>query len=224
MKRTQIINALIEKYQYNSYLEIGTYDPALNFNHINARHKVSVEPFPLPGTNISFIGTSDEYFTSINADVKFDIVFIDGLHLHEQLTLDIENSLRHLSTKGIIVCHDCLPTSEAMQTREDSGEQWTGDVWKSIAKLMVSSSDLEISVVDTDFGCALIRPGKNIPYQTNGNDYLSFEYYSKHKEHLMNVISKVTFWRHYLRADPALFFKLRIHRILLSQLKKKLIN
>jgi hypothetical protein len=38
LKRYDIINIIIEKYNYNSYLEIGTLD-FINFNRININHK-----------------------------------------------------------------------------------------------------------------------------------------------------------------------------------------
>ena len=44
MKRTDIINALIAKYGYKSYLEVGTQDPTSNFDLITAEHKVSIDP------------------------------------------------------------------------------------------------------------------------------------------------------------------------------------
>jgi hypothetical protein len=190
MKRTDIINALIQKYGYKSYLEVGTQDPTSNFDLINAECKVSIDPFPRG--EVTFVGTSDEYFESITDDIKYDIVFIDGLHHNDQVLKDIENSLNHLSENGTIVCHDCLPTTELMQARDDHGGEWTGDVWKAIAELRIERIDLDIKVVDTDYGCGIIRRGTNIPYQTNDN-YKSYYYYSKNKWNMLNVISPEEF-------------------------------
>jgi hypothetical protein len=195
MKRTNIINNFIEKLGYENYLEIGTQNPNGNFNHINIKNKISVEPFPPNGLNkedYSFVGTSDEYFASITEDVKFDIIFIDGLHQYDQVLIDIENSLNHLSENGTIVCHDCLPYTERMQEREDPGGEWTGDTWKAIAQLRVESIDLDIKVVDTDYGCGIIRRGTNIPYITNEN-YKTYTHYSNRKNELLNVISPENF-------------------------------
>ncbi len=190
MKRTDIINALIQKYGYKSYLEVGTQDPTSNFDLINAECKVSIDPFPRG--EVTFVGTSDEYFESITDDIKYDIVFIDGLHHNDQVLKDIENSLNHLSENGTIVCHDCLPTTELMQARDDHGGEWTGYVWKAIAELRIERIDLDIKVVDTDYGCGIIRRGTNIPYQTNDN-YKSYYYYSKNKWNMLNVISPEEF-------------------------------
>ena len=191
MKRTDIINALVKKYAYTSYLEIGTQDPTSNFDLINAECKVSVDPFPRG--EVTFVGTSDEYFESITDDVKFDIIFIDGLHHDEQVLKDIENSLNHLSENGTIVCHDCLPTTEDMQARDDHGREWTGDVWKAIAELRVETIDLDIKVVDTDYGCGIIRRGTNIPYEPINNNYKIYAYYNLHKNKMLNIISSEQF-------------------------------
>jgi hypothetical protein len=192
MTRANIINNFIQKFGYESYLEIGTQNPNVNFNQIEIKNKYSVEPFPPSGLNAndySFVGTSDQYFDFISPDTKFDIIFIDGLHHYQQVLKDIENSLNHLSDNGTIVCHDCLPTTEKMQERDDHGGEWTGDVWKAIAKLRIETIDLDIKVVDTDYGCGIIRRGTNIPYVTNEN-YKTYTFFNSNKQELMNVISK----------------------------------
>jgi len=186
LNRWDLINILISKNNYKSYLEVGTQDPTSNFDKINIQDKVSIDPFPKG--EVTFIGTSDEYFESISNDIKFDIIFIDGLHHNDQVLKDIENSLNHLAERGSIVCHDCLPTSEHMQQRDDHGGVWTGDVWKAIAKLRVERIDLDIEVVDTDLGCGIIKRGTNIPHITNDN-YLNYTYYNLNKWNLMNIIS-----------------------------------
>ena len=54
----------------------------------------------------------------LSRDVKFDLIFIDGLHLANQVQKDIENSLKFIKDEGFIVLHDCNPPSEYHQ-RED---------------------------------------------------------------------------------------------------------
>ena len=76
-----------------------------------------------------------------NKDFKYDIIFIDGLHHDYQVIRDIENSLNHLSDNGVIVCHDCLPFSEVMQRQEECYGEWTGDVWKAIAKFRIERTN-----------------------------------------------------------------------------------
>ena len=49
--------------------------------------------------------TSDKFFKD---NEKFDIIFIDGLHTFEQTIKDIDNSIKFLRDKGVILIHDCL--------------------------------------------------------------------------------------------------------------------
>ena len=194
MTRTDIINLLIKKFDYQSYLEIGTQFPQNNFDKIIATHKVSIDPFP--AGPVTFTMTSDDYFKMLDdtkSDAKFDIVFIDGLHHDDQVLRDVDNSLRYLSDNGVIVCHDCLPTADWQTTREDNGREWTGDVWKAIARMRVERIDLSIFVVDTDWGCGVIRPGTNVPYKPYTENYLTFNYYIYERNRLMNVISREHF-------------------------------
>jgi hypothetical protein len=183
--RWDIINGLIDRNKYESYLEIGTQDPTCNFIKIHALNKISVEPFPI--APVSFVGTSDEYFEQLTPDTKFDIIFIDGLHHYDQVLRDISNSLNHLTDNGTILCHDCLPSTQKMQERNDHGGEWTGDVWKAIAILRATNSNITLKTVNTDYGCGIIQFGNSdlisIP------DDLTYEFYLKNRSDLFNIIS-----------------------------------
>lgn len=187
MKRSDIINYLIRKNNYQTYLEIGVCLADENFNKISVKYKVGVDPAPLGGV-ANFLGTSDEYFKFIHPDTRFDIVFIDGLHQEDQVLRDIENSLKHLSPNGTIVCHDCLPNNEMEQLRDFLYGPWTGDVWRALAKLRIGRTDLDIKVLDIDYGCGIIKRGVNVPFRYDG-DGLSYEFYLRNKKELLNVIS-----------------------------------
>lgn len=186
--RWDIINSFIDKFNYTSYLEVGTQNPDSNFNKIKVHDKTSIDPFPMG--IVTFTGTSDDYFKSIeNTNRFFDIIFIDGLHHSDQVLTDIKNSLKHLNKNGTIICHDCLPTTEKMQERYDHGGEWTGDVWKAIAKLRVTDDSLNIKVVNTDYGCGIIRVEQSEMYSPWDDDYLNYDYYNMFKEEMLNVIS-----------------------------------
>ena len=87
LNRWDVINILIRKNNYKSYLEVGTQDPTSNFNKIEIQNKISIDPFPRG--EVTFVGTFDEYFESILEDVKYDIIFIDGLHHNDQVLKDL---------------------------------------------------------------------------------------------------------------------------------------
>ena len=189
MLRTDIINYLIERYNYKNYLEIGVQFPHSNYDKIDIESKTGVEPFPAEDLLQKSIVelTSDDFFNSLESDVKYDIIFIDGLHTREQCVKDIINSLKHLSDNGTILVHDCLPTAEYQTTHEDNGREWTGDVWKSIVDIK-EKNGLDVSTIDTDWGIGCIRlNADNLGFE-NLID-LTWENYELLKHELLNIKS-----------------------------------
>lgn len=181
MQRYEIINSLIKKHGYKKYLEIGTQFGNC-FREIDIDYKVCVDP-EKKYEHLTHTMTSDDFFAMNNE--TFDIVFVDGLHLEEQSTLDILNSLKVLNEGGVIVVHDCLPHCE-----EFIKVCWNGTVYRSIIDLRYNNSDLSVSVVDTDCGCGVIKPGSqklydNVPISVAK----TYWYYADNKKELMNIIS-----------------------------------
>ena len=119
--RWDMIEYLIKKNNYKKYLEIGC-DQNQLFSRINIQNKVGVDP--ASGGNVR--ETSDNFFEK-NKDM-FDIIFIDGLHIYEQVKKDILNSIKYLNDEGVILIHDCLPDSMAKQAVPRYKLQWNGDV------------------------------------------------------------------------------------------------
>lgn len=119
-KRFDIINFLLESLNRpTTYLEIGVRNPDDNFNKINSETKYSVDPgIEFEENPVDFKVTSDEFFdglrkgTFLDKDIRFDVIFIDGLHLAEQVDRDITNALEYLTDDGFIVLHDCNPPTE----------------------------------------------------------------------------------------------------------------
>jgi hypothetical protein len=155
--RTAILNALIARYQFRSYLEIGLLDPAQNFDAIRAATKESVDPH-VPATHQM---TSDRFFSQLPAEARYDLIFIDGLHEEAQVLRDIENGMRHLSPEGAIVLHDCSPPTKWHQRPADRfvpGTEWNGAVWRALVRFRQMHPRIAVRTVDTDWGCAVIRP------------------------------------------------------------------
>jgi hypothetical protein len=196
--RWDIINYLVEKNNYKSYLEVGVQDYESNCAKINVEHKVSVDP--APRGKCDFIGTSDAYFDSISSDVMFDIIFIDGLHHSDQVLKDIDNSLRHLNIGGTIVVHDCLPETFYNQLRDDHGGEWTGDVWKAIVYLKGRRDDLDIKVVDHDWGCGIIQRGSQKLIEKLELEDIKWSLFQEKRNEVLSVISEAEFLKIYNNA------------------------
>ena len=161
MTHNEIINYIIQKKNYKSYLEIGT-EYGYNFDEINIEFK---ECCDIDNTKhkITYHMTSDEMFANMSLDKKYDIIFIDGMHDEEYVDRDIINSLKHLNKNGIVCVHDVIPSAAEMQVKSEVfkfGDCWTGDVWKSITKLQ--DNNLEFYTINNnEFGLTIIKYKEN---------------------------------------------------------------
>lgn len=197
MTRTEIINAIINKYGYENYLEIGVntpLQPGYNWIGIKCKTKHGVDP----NVDTTFKMTSNEFFEKY-VSIKYDLIFIDGLHLFEQVYLDIVNSLKWLSHNGTIVVHDCNPITEITQLRERASGAWHGDVWKAIVKLRMEDINLSINTVDTDEGCGIIRRGNQTLLTVSPEEnYYEYPFLEKRRKEALNLIDVEDFKENYL--------------------------
>jgi predicted O-methyltransferase YrrM len=184
MNRIDIINKLIEKKGYKSYLEIGVQNGA-SFNQVKCKDKVGVDPDinVKQYVNDCLIMTSDDFFAQNKRN--FDIVFIDGLHEFKQVYTDIINALKILNKGGTIVCHDMLPPDELHQRVPRPQPSWTGDGWKAWVILRGTRSDLQMYVVDTDYGCGVIQRGQQ---ELISYGKLTYDWFVRNREK-MRIIS-----------------------------------
>ena len=181
--RFEIIQKIINKNKYESYLEIGC-DKNVNFSKIEAKEKIGVDP--ISGGTIRM--TSDDFFKTNTK--KIDFVFIDGLHIYEQVRKDIINSVKFLNSNGIIILHDCLPTKIWNQIVPRIYTGWNGDVWKAIVEARTMKNiDTYTCKADHGLGIILKRPNRNLLTINTGNfKKLKFkDYYTNHKSY-MNLI------------------------------------
>jgi hypothetical protein len=188
-RRTDLINYLISVNDYKSYLEIGVAD-GKNLNEIIAVRKVGVDPNPPLGNSNVFGLTSDEYFA--RSRDTFHIIFIDGLHLYEQVLRDVDNSLKCLNVGGTIVLHDCMPLIERHQIRPaPPAESWTGDVWKAVAYIRMNYEYCSLYVLNLETGCGIltVQQEKQELFPWTNLAHLNWEYYTKNKERVLNVKS-----------------------------------
>ena len=181
--RTTIIQEIINKKNYKSYLEVGC-DNDENFSKIQIESKIGIDP--LKGGTLRM--TSDEFF--INNHQSFDIIFLDGLHTYEQTIKDIDNGLRFLNTNGVILIHDCLPKKIWNQIVPRLYGHWNGDVWKAIVHSRTyGHADTYTCIADHGIGIIFRRKNRN-KLNINKTDFkkLKFADYFKNHQRYMNTI------------------------------------
>ena len=96
--------------------------------------------------------------------MKFDVIFIDGLHHYDQAQRDLINSLKFLKKNGIILIHDMLPRNPLEERVPQKQPSWTGDVWKLGVELLKSKTNFIIANID--HGVGIIKP-------LNKNEYIT---------------------------------------------------
>ncbi len=204
--RTKIINFLLSSLdRETNYLEIGVRNPADNFNLIKANNKFSVDPgVEFEENPVDFPMTSDDFFArleqkEITVPLPFDVIFIDGLHLAEQVDKDITNALRYIKDDGFIVLHDCNPPT-AWHAREDyyykhtpARKYWNGTTWKAFSKWRTDPSVFSCCV-DTDWGVGIISKTHNIGKAIiQSNPFFEFEKFEKNRKSYLNLMPFETF-------------------------------
>lgn len=161
MNRTQLINKLIESKGFKSYLEIGTENKRQNFDLINIESKECVDINP--NAEATYTMSSDEFFETIPAGKKYDIIFIDAMHVEEYVDKDLTNSLKHLNSGGIICLHDVIPMSKSCAQKKEKYENvgvWNGDVYRTITKLHNTSLNY-VTVFNHDHGLCVLFDNDN---------------------------------------------------------------
>ena len=160
MNRISLLNYLIRRYSYDSYLEVGCQDDEC-FSRIDVRRKVGVDPER--GGTLRL--TSDAFFRRnyylFWRREYFDLIFIDGQHFSGQVVKDIKNSLKILKKDGTIMVHDCNPQREEEAVYPHAGTSlWNGDVWKAFVYFRQDRS-LDMVTSDFDYGCGIIQVRPN---------------------------------------------------------------
>ena len=181
--RWDLIEHLDNKYKFSNYLEIGCNDDEL-FSRIKIKNKIGIDP--VIGGNMKI--TSDDFF--MQNKLKFDCVFIDGLHIYDQVKRDIVNSSEFLNDNGFILVHDCLPRSISNQAVPRYKLTWNGDVWKAIVDLR-RDPNLEIFTCLADEGISIIQNKKNsniLKIDKKISEVKFKDFYYNHQEY-MRIIS-----------------------------------
>lgn len=160
--RWDVLNFIAKLIDAKRYLEIGVADGSC-MQKIEVEERWGVDPNPQSGAiaaaSIFVPRTSDFFFEHVapNAGL-FDLVFIDGDHRHEQVYREVQAARKYLSPTGVICLHDCNPhTEEMQQVPLVSGWQWTGDVWKAVARLR-AEGELDVAVIPSDYGIGVVLP------------------------------------------------------------------
>jgi len=149
MNRVELNQWLIDRYGFDSYLEIGCHMNE-SFTPIRCAKKVGVDP--ANGGTLRM--TSDEFFKT--STERFDLVFIDANHHHDFVYRDVINTLvKALTPRGIVTLHDCWPPDGSWEAQNLCGTCWRALAWYR------QSLWLDVAVGDFDCGVGVVLQRKN---------------------------------------------------------------
>jgi len=186
--RTDIINFLIRKHQYQSYLEIGLGN-GKNFHEIDVPWKVGVDPNSMACASERYLvlpRKSDRFLS--NNKARFDIVFVDGDHSYETALYDIQEALKVVSVGGRIIVHDCLP-NRVEETERTDGFGYYGGVWRAFLQIRPWWYSY---VINTDCGVGVICPDERPSMSMEMiPDNPTFDEYIENRDKWMNIVGEV---------------------------------
>ena len=148
------------------YLELGGRD-GINFRTVakHSKKAIGVDKYPCPfglEDNMEYHHMyTDQYFENLSDDVKFDCVFIDADHSHEQSLKDFMNVKDRVIEDGFIFFHDTYPYDEWMTV-----PRHCNDVYRTALYIKENLID-EFEIVTLPF-----NPGVTIVKKINRNKQL----------------------------------------------------
>jgi len=213
-ERKQLIQEIINKKKYTTYLEIGVFAGGVFFP-VKAKRKIAVDPEftfgkfkrrkkilkNLSNFNASYYEISSDDFFDKYADALFkdrpiDICLIDGMHEYEYALRDVENTLNYLQQDGVIIMHDCNPriAEAAISFQEWKNKNyegnWNGNVWKTIIHLRSLRKDISVFVLDVDHGLGIVckRPPADTLSFTKAEIYsLTYNDFDKNRQQWLDL-------------------------------------
>lgn len=160
------LNELIRINNAQCYLEVGVAHGE-TIEAVMAARRIGVDPWPdfaldrVPSGIRVFRRTSDKFFERLPSHVRYDAIFLDGLHEAHQTMRDLRNALLHLSPRGFIVIDDTVPADSvaaipqqevSVSTAERLGlpfpRPWMGDVYKVVHSLSLHAPGLDYFTYD----------------------------------------------------------------------------
>jgi hypothetical protein len=224
--RVFIAQAILDALGNGTYLEIGV-NTGSSFIPIKAKRKWGVDPgYVLTGRRLakyavfSFLGLKDERLFRITSDEFFmtkgkalatggvDVCLVDGLHTYEQSLRDVLNTLPYLTPKGVILMHDCNPSTKLRALPVADIDElirqgipgwdgaWSGDVWKSLVHLRSLRDDVAAFALDCDTGIGVVtkgRPGSRLPYSEAEILKMDYSVLVEHRSDLLGLQSQEYF-------------------------------
>jgi hypothetical protein len=214
MDRLFIVQTLMKQKKLNNYLEIGVFNGHIFFK-VKSNFKIAVDPEfrfdfarkcgkalinPYNFFNKYVEKTSDDFFEQdakhFLVKKKIDIALIDGMHEYAFALRDVENTLQYMSDDAVIIMHDCNPQTKQSAISFEEWKAngfvgvWNGDVWKTIVHLRSLRNDIDVFVLDCDFGLGIItkrKPENMLPFKQTEINNFTYDDLNNNRQQWLNL-------------------------------------
>lgn len=202
----EVLRWIHEDLRPRNYVEIGVNAGASLRAALAETRCIGIDPEPLLDQTANsqtrifaiYAMTSDHFFATVNlatvlGEPTFQLAFIDGLHLSEQVIQDFLNLERYAGKGSVILVHDCLPFDSVTAGRVRETSFYSGDTWKFLVFLKRRRPYLKVTVIPTlPTGLAIISGFGDADPKTERDPLASIEdirrldwsYYERHSSEL----------------------------------------
>ena len=208
VRKSQIINRLIEQFKLTWYLEYNKPLCELAINEVQAPHKqLALIPEFQFTDHQSAVRTkqalnlskqySQENFLDLAQllhryqNIQFDLIFFDPMHIRPWVDEALQQLPTLLKPNGFLLVHDCNPKNEDLvKPFADSGN-WSGQTFQAFANFHRHNPQSSFCI-DEDFGIGVIlNRGLVLDYALQED--LSFADFSKNRQALLGLVSYAQF-------------------------------
>ena len=132
---------------------------------------------------------------------KFDLICADPFHEYSYSQSDLSVLSRYLTDGGVMVCHDCFPSSKSMAAPIYQPLGWNGETYVAFIEFAYHNPDLFYGLLKIDTGIGIIsklqldslshdfnkdKQKELLSCHENGGD--TYAYFSENSKDMMNVI------------------------------------
>jgi hypothetical protein len=196
-----------------TYLEIGV-SQGRTFRAVGIPHRVGVDPgrrfdpAHYPGERFEFHNvTSDAFFASYSRSSKFDVIFIDGLHVFDQAYRDLINSLAHAHERTVWLIDDVNPgdefaaipdhdraVAERLRVTGVKRGMWQGDVYKVMLALHDLHPEFSYATIAERNWQSIVwrqpRPVQPLFGSVEAIDKVGYHEFVEHRDRLLNAMTE----------------------------------
>jgi hypothetical protein len=90
-------------------------------------------------------------------NTRFDIIAIDPFHDYRASQLDLELCIDCLDRDGLLLSHDCAPSSAELAAPNFTPGNWCGTTYAALTVVALHHPELAVTVLDTDTGVGIVR-------------------------------------------------------------------